>query len=195
MQGSALVPALYLPPAELMRQWIQHDEIVIDTEEFWVKQTLRNRTYILGANGVQSLSVPVQHTGGKPTLTKDIRISYNEPWIRIHKGALFSAYNTSPFFEFFRDDLFGVLDKRPVYMLDLNISLTQLLMKKCRYSGLYSTNSSKAQATDYTALTDFNLLKAQLSPSPSYPQVFSYKHPFAPYLSAVDMLSNLGRLD
>lgn len=194
MAGAAFVPALYLPPAELVRQWISVDEIFVDNSENWIKQTLRNRTYILSANGVQCLSVPVVHTGGKPTRLKDIRISYSEPWVRVHKGALFSAYNTSPYFEFFREDLFQELEKRPVFLWDLNYALMRLILNKARYPGVLSVSEINSQHTDYKTYNNYRELKNEMPAVNPYAQVFSYKLPFTPYLSVIDMLSNLGRI-
>ena len=191
---TAVVSALYLPPVELLRLWCTHQEILVDIEERWIKQTLRNRTYILGANGVQSLSVPVIHTGGLPVKMKDIRISYSQPWVRVHKGALFSAYNTSPYFEYFRDELFHELDKKPEFLIDLNLNLLQLLLKKGRYTGKTGLLSDQPYEIDYKQFSDNDNFISAVPPAASYPQVFSYKFPFIPHLSAIDCLSNLGRI-
>ena len=117
---SVLISSHYLPLREYLYLLLDADVIYVDENEVWQKQTLRNRTYLLGANGVQSLSIPVEHTGGVKTAIKDIKISYHQDWTRVHKGAIFSAYNTSAFFNYFKDDLFAIYDEQPTFLLDFN---------------------------------------------------------------------------
>ena len=195
MSESALVSALYLPPAEWFLALKSYKSLHLDPNELWIKQTLRNRTYILGANGIQCLSVPVKHNGGIPVPIKDIRISYSEPWVRVHKGAFFSAYNTSPFFEFFKDEFFAILDRKPEFLFDLNQALLHLIIKKARLNISIEPFDKDKQTTDLKYLGDRNLLISTLQKVPDYAQVFSYKWPFQPYLSVIDLISNTGKIN
>lgn len=189
-----LLPSVYLPLREFFSAFQDAEKIIIDTDESWQKQTLRNRTYILGANGVQCLTVPVEHTGGIRKLIKEIKISYSEPWIRVHKGALFSAYNTSPFFTFFKDELFAIYDAKPSFLIDLNEQIFRLLLNKLKLKIDISPLSNQTEFIDLKKLADIEDLKKQKHELPAYHQVFSYKQPFCPYLSVIDILSNKGRL-
>lgn len=200
--GIVLLSAHYLPLRELVETCRVHQRIFIDENELWQKQTLRNRTRIIGANGLQVLSVPVQHTGGKRVPVKDIRISYAEDWVRVHKGSLFSAYNRSAFFEFFRAELFHIFDKKPVFLLDLNMSLMRFLFKRLRLPEPEIASSLQEEWTDLRTLHEIGSVSSLLNAGSPYHQVFADRvagsgnscPPFVPYLSVLDTLSNLGRL-
>lgn len=153
---------------------------------------MRNRTRILSANGPCYLSIPVQHNGGIPTPLRDIRISYTEPWIRIHKGALNAAYNTSPFFGYFKEELFTCYDERHAYLWELNLSLLQCCLRKLKWSIPVEIWAQQPTEDDLAEWADFRQLQAMVPPYPFYSQVFSYKYPYEPYLSIVDLLSNKG---
>jgi len=150
----------------------------------------------------QVLSVPVQHTGGKRVPVKDIRISYAEDWVRVHKGALYSAYNRSAFFEFFRDELFLLYDSKPVFLLDLNMSLMRFLFTRLRLPEPEIASSLQEEWTDLRTLHEIGSVTSLLKAGSPYHQVFAERvtgsntshAPFVPYLSVLDTLCNLGRL-
>lgn len=189
---TVLLPSLYLPPAEIFRQLVDADELVIAEDECWEKQTLRSRCQVLGANGIQTLSIPVQHTGGIRKPVKDITISYNEAWVRVHKGAIFSAYNTSSFFTYFREELFDIYDKKPKYLVDFNRDLLHFVLRKLKLKIKINTSNNYNQLIDLKDFTNLSKIQSDLPPIPPYPQVFSYKMPFQPTLSVLDLLSNKG---
>jgi hypothetical protein len=189
---TVILPSLYLPPAEIFLQMKDANELVIAEDDPWEKQTLRSRCQILGANGVQTLSIPVKHTGGVRKPVKDITISYSEAWVRIHKGAIFSAYNTSSFFTYFREDLFAIYDQQPKFLVDFNRQLMQLVLRKLKLNIKINTLSDNTNIVDLKEYTSLEKVKSQFAPIPPYPQVFSYKTPFQPTLSILDLLSNKG---
>jgi hypothetical protein len=181
----------YLPGRIYFSRIFSADKAEICGGNPFQKQTLRNRTYILSPNGAQRLTVPVIHTGGVPLGDGEIRIDYSLPWIREHKGALEAAYNTSPFFEFFRDDLFAIYDAEPGKLYDLNFSILQMLLKKSK-----SVTELISSPDSTIALPDLALINCKQMPSdnsmPSYPQVFAYKFGFVNRLSVIDRLANAG---
>jgi len=188
------VSSCYLPARELLAALSDAGCCHVDIDEPWQKQTLRNRTYILGPNGVQTLTVPVCHTGRITAPIREIRISYAEPWLRVHKGALFSAYNSSPFFEYFRDELFSIFDSKPAYLIDLNESLHEFLRRRLRTEYRMIGKNEAVDYLDRRPLARREVMMATLKPGATYPQVFEYKFPFTPFLSAIDVLSAQGHL-
>jgi hypothetical protein len=191
---SVLISSHYLPLREYLYLMLEADVIYIDENEVWQKQTLRNRTYLLGANGVQSLSIPVEHTDGVKTAIKDIKISYQQPWTRVHKGAIFSAYNTSAFFNFFKDDLFAIYDEQPTFLLDFNQKIVLFLLKKLKFKGSVKTYNGQPVDVDFRQLDSLKLIQQKNIVLEKYNQVFGYKFEFEPNLSVLDVLSNLGRI-
>ena len=73
--------------------------VYIEACENFQKQSYRNRCYFYGADGVQSLQVPILHEGGthKQPIS-EIKIDWSKPWLLQHKRAIISAYRTSAYF-------------------------------------------------------------------------------------------------
>ncbi|CAN5608819.1 WbqC family protein [soil metagenome] len=189
----------YLPLREYLVILSRFDEITLDFHENWKKQTLRNRTFILSANGIQQLGIPVQHTGGKLVPVKEIKISYNDPWLRLHQGALEAAYNTSPFFEFIKDDLWSIYQKKHTYLIDLNTEVLVWMIKKFKLKTklIFAEHTMDSDHADFKKLSypgHKDLQQLTIDQLPEYNQVFGYKFDFQFNLSGIDLLANVGHL-
>lgn len=191
---SVLISSHYLPLREYLSLLLEADVIYVDGNEVWKKQSLRNRTFILGANGVQTLSIPVVHTGGLKTAFNDIQISYEQEWIRVHKGAIFSAYNTSAFFNYFKDEMFAIYEEKPTYLLDFNQKILLLLLKKLKFNGSIETYNDQQVDADFRQLDSLKSIQEKKIVLEKYNQVFGYKFEFATHLSGLDVLANTGRI-
>lgn len=190
---SALFNTSYLPSVEYLKLLSFQDSFQINEEDLWKKKTHRNRCFILSPNGVQCLSVPVS-AKHLTTPIKDVKIDYSQQWIRIHKGALEAAYNTAPYFEFIKDDMWYIFEKKPAYLFDLNQLFLSLLIKKFKLKTVLSEAAS-AEFDDFRKLSDNHATEPIFLKSDNfknYPQVFNYKHPFSSNLSSIDFLSNMG---
>ncbi len=192
--GSFIISSHYLPVRELFAVYSKAKNIYIDADELWQKQTLVNRTYILGANGPLTLSIPVIHDSNKNRKVKDIRICYQLPWIRGHKGALFSAYNTSPFFAFFREELFHLYDRKPAFIYDFNLSLLEFFFSKLKIKIKILNEIPTSGYKDMRPFSKLQTVRKEYQQLAAYTQVFSYKYPFCPYLSLIDKVSNTGNI-
>lgn len=161
------------------------------------KQTYRNRAYIYGANGRQLLTVPILHAGGQTgrQLFKNVRIDNTSPWQKKHWKTLETAYRTSPYFEFFEDDLLPIFHKKYDFLLDLNFdtisALAQCLGLDIQWEEVTQYQDHYADYKDFTSLTI-----AKESPQMSqkaYYQIFGEKHGFLPNLSCLDLLFHEGK--
>jgi len=200
MTETVIASACYFPPAIFFKHFHRAENILLDVHEYFVKQTLRNRAYVCGANGKFSLIVPVKHTGGQLTAMKDIQISYDSPWQKIHWRSLTSAYRNSPYFEFYEDELLPVFSVKEKFLLDLNEKILQTLLKLTdtervvtrteKYVHKYSEDE-----TDIRTLSDPNIFFESLTDvsTKPYPQVFASATRFIPGLSVLDALFNVGR--
>ena len=101
------------------------NEIVIEQEENFPKQTYRNRTNIFGANGKLSLIIPINHTGKR--VMKELEISYAENWQKQHWKSIKIAYQSSPFFEYYEDQLITLYQKEEKYLLDFNLKSISII--------------------------------------------------------------------
>jgi len=109
-----LLSTTYFGPIDYYAEIFQGEEIIIESEESYQKQSYRNRCYIYGANGKLALNIPVTHSkvAGKRVMTKDATIANEFDWQKLHWKSLESAYRTSPYFEFYEDDLRPLFEKK-----------------------------------------------------------------------------------
>ena len=183
-----LLPLCYFAPVFHFLYIRDHKDVLVDASENFSWQTFRSRCLIAGPNGVQQLSVPVKHAGGKKIPYKEVRISYDEPWVRVHTRALETAYGKAPYFPYFREELFDILLKRHDLLFDLNLGLMNALL---RQAGLErELTFTEKYIDDAHGLIDLRLKHEPLMIR--YPQVFEDRHGFIPDLSILDYLFNAG---
>jgi hypothetical protein len=194
-----LLSTAYFAPIKYFSKLAVYPEIFIEQHENFVKQTYRNRTVILGANGPISLIVPVEKGREQKIRIKDLRISYDEEWQRTHWRTIFSAYNSSPFFEYYADDLEPFFRKKCDFLFDLNLQITETIMEILEIE-------VDLKATEEFELIPENCLNYREKISPKahrsandshftaqeYTQVFTEKFGFIPDLSILDVLFNEG---
>src|ERR1035437_8256026 len=105
MINAALFPTAYLPPIQYYAKVAACPNVVFELYEHFPKQTYRNRSYIMSPNGEQMLVVPLKSRTER-IITRDIRISYNDNWQKLHWRSLEAAYRRSAYFEYYENDLF-----------------------------------------------------------------------------------------
>lgn len=186
----------YLPPIVYFKHWITANEIVIDVNEFFVKQTYRNRCTILGADGKLDLIVPI-HKRNSKQLMKEVKISYDDNWKKNHWKSIESAYRSSPYFEFYEDEFFGFYhEKNYELLVEFNMDLIRLILKLLKKQDEFELSKNYVEQTD--GVIDF---RNEISPKnkslnefkqPEYIQVFSDKLGFQKNLSIIDLLFNEG---
>lgn len=191
----ALFPTAYFPSIALTAAMLQSGTIVIEQQESFPKQTHRNRTVILTANGPMTLSVPVVRCNGSHTRTADIGISYAEHWNLIHWRAMEAAYNSSPYFLYYRDGIEQILMQRYDRLTELNEALLKYVFGKLKKPCSISYTDVYAKPCgDILDFRDRYSYKhpEQLPECPRYEQVFSDRMPFNSNVGVLDLLFNLG---
>lgn len=194
MQVIPLLSTAYLPPVSYFSVMRRYGCARIERMENFQKQSYRTRTRIASAEGVQVLSVPILKGEGHHRPISEIEIDYKRDWVTVHKRALDSYYNSAPYFEYYKDDIFSVLDSRPSLLIDLNTRLTELLLEllgiRCELSFTDEYEMSRARQCDFREL--IHPKKPSVCDTKEYYQVFSARTGFIPDLSAVDLLFNEG---
>lgn len=165
------------------------NEIIFETEDNFQKQTYRNRCYIYTAQGKQLLNVPVQHTKEYKQKTKDVKIDYKDDWHKQHLKTLKTAYSSSPFYEFYIDDLLPVFEKKLHFLLDLNFLAHEIVIDALQ---LEIPTKKTLEYEKEPKILDLRIL-AEDKPKLAYNferyiQVFSENHGFIPNLSILDLL-------
>ncbi|MCD8260080.1 MAG: WbqC family protein [Bacteroides sp.] len=200
MKNILLLTSAYLAPVHYYSKLYCYPVVQVEQHEHYIKQTLRNRCTIASANGPQTLSVPIIKPDTPKTPMKDIRISDHGNWRHLHWSAIESAYNSTPFFEYYRDYFQPFYEKKIEFLLDLNEQLCELV---CRLTDLSVTirRTESYQKEPASTIVDIReqtgSRKEFTLPDPHYRivpyyQVFQEKQGFLPGMSMIDLLFNMG---
>ena len=190
---TVLLSTTYFGPVQWYQKLYRSDEAEIEQWESFQKQTYRNRCLIAAPNGIQALTVPVEHTVSP--LIKDLKVSDHGNWRHLHWNALVTAYSESPFFEYYQDDIRPFYEQRWDYLLDYNEAIRTKICElidiqpKVTLTGEYSRSSDN----DYREAIrpKHPAPDPDFTPRPYY-QVYQQKHGFLPNLSILDLLFNMG---
>jgi hypothetical protein len=194
MADKLLISTAYLPTVEYFALIYTAKSVFIEKEENYLKQTYRNRCYILSAHGPQLLSVPVYLGSVHKTRVKDIRIDYSKRWQQVHLRAMTSSYNASPYFEFYFDNIERIISKNHEFLLDLNMAVTESLLR------ILNIDKTLTYTTEFELLDkNLNDYRYKIAPKSGstysqkkYLQVFDTGKGFVPNLSVIDLIFNLG---
>jgi hypothetical protein len=195
IEKGAVLPLFYLPPIAYFKELNSYNpDFVIEKQEHFPKQTYRNRANIYSPDGVLTLVVPVVKGSKVHTPVKDVRISYDFNWQRLHWMGLQGCYRRSAYFEYYEDDFAPFYEMKEEWLFDYNEKLLTLLLRLLKIKAtLTFTDSYEAK---YPGLTD---LRSPINPKKEYPfqqkpyfQVFEERHGFMKNLSIVDLLFNQG---
>lgn len=199
INSSVLLSATYLGPIRYFTKFLFYDEIWLETHEHYSKQTYRNRCDIYGANGKLSLIIPVLKGNEHKILITDLKIDYNKKWQKLHLKGIESAYRSSPFFEFFIDELSGFYSKKYEFLFDFNMKILWTLLKildinpEIKYTEKYYLPVKSNMIDMRDEINPKHLFQSDRHFIPvKYKQVFSEKHGFIGNLSIIDLIFNMG---
>lgn len=188
-----LLHPTYFPSISHYATLIQAEKVVFEMEDNFQKQTNRNRMYIYSPNGIQLLNIPIKHCSTNNKY-KDTKIEPDFNWQKQHFKSLEAAYRTSPFFEYFEDDIAPIFQKKHTFLLDLNLEVFELVNQCLGIS--ISPEKTIEYFHEVNDVNDFRFLangKKDQTQCEPYTQVFGEKHGFLNNLSIVDLLFNEGR--
>ena len=193
-----LLSSAYLPNIQYFSKLLSYSEILIEIHDTYQKQSYRNRTTILGANGPLDLVIPVKRPSRNKTRTRDVLLDYDMPWQKTHWKAILSAYNHSPFFEIFEPEFSPAFTKHFKYLIDWNFYLIDLILQMTATPVHYRLSDSFLHIPASHDFRDSIHPKKRMQKADPdfiplvYFQVFERKNGFVPNLSFVDLLFNEG---
>ena len=191
--------------------------LLLDTVQY-VKSEYENRCKIKTVNGEQWLTVPVT-TPKINTLARDVKISKNVDWKKLHKKTITFNYSKSPYFDEFESLSNNIYNEKLEFLVELNILLitkinnilgidtplvlasdlpeqnikgTELLLFYCEElnADSYISGSGGKQYLNEELFRDKNVsLEYQNYVPITYPQRFGN---FIQNLSVIDLIFNCG---
>jgi len=186
----------YLAPVEYYSAIANAKTVFVEQFDFYQKQTYRNRCHIAAANGVMALSIPVEKSSGEKILMRDVRISEHNDWQINHWRSIESAYNSTPFFEYYKDDLLPFFTRNWTFLWDFNQEIQTKILELLDLQPVICFTEVYKNKLDDAFLdlreTIHPKKESQLSSLKPYYQVFEQRYGFQPNLSIIDLLFNMG---
>ena len=189
MLNNPLLPTAYFGPISYYAILLQHPNCRIELNEHFIKQSIRNRCDIYGANGKLRLSIPKERKGSSKTIIRNLKISYRNNWQKQHWNAIESAYNSSPFFEYYKDELKPFFEEKEEYLVKFNSKLQNTILRMLHQENIIKNTTEYLHKGDFFDLRNY---RWKLKNQEKYDQVFMEKQGFIPNLSVLDLLFNLG---
>ena len=191
-----MVPTLtiaWFPPTEYFALLAKYSSVYIEACEHYQKQSYRNRCRIYAADGPQLLNFPVRHREGTFNLPiREIEVDYSTPWVEKAERCIETAYRSSAFFEYYRAELFAILDAHPATLWELDMRIIRFFLDKIGLrTELVPTTEFAAEHVDIHPKRPNAILQENGLDRPYY-QVFADRHGFVPNLSVMDLLFNEG---
>ncbi len=192
--NNILIHPSYFPSISTFVAIAQSDLVSFEMDDNFQKQTNRNRMYIYSPNGIQLLNIPIKHSKTAHQKTKEVKLETAFDWQKQHFKSLEAAYRTSPFFEYFEDDISPIFQKKHTFLMDLNME-TMAIVSKC-LGLIFDYNETDEYFHTVSDKTDLRNLvngKKDTSVFEPFTQVFGEKHGYLNNLSILDLLFNEGR--
>ncbi len=198
-----LLHPVYFGPVSQYIAIVNSQKVIFENEDNYQKQTYRNRMYIYDSNGKLPLTIPIRHLssfGEKQKNPKDhqkykeVKIENDFEWQKQHWRALKASYQTSPFFEFYEDDIFPLYHKKFDFLIDFNYACLKTIIEWLQMTFQYEKTQEYAlKPKNLTDLRHLVNAKPQIVfKNTRYAQVFESKYGFIPDLSILDLIFHMG---
>lgn len=192
MNNKILLPIFYLPPISWFSVFLDpENEITFEQFENFPKQTYRNRTVIYGANGKLPLIIPIKHTGKREL--KDVEISFVEDWQKLHWKSIKTAYQSTPYFEYYEDKLKVIFDEKVDSLIEFNLKALKIVLNILKTEKDFTLTEEYFKSPESVNYRErFSAKSESEQEFGEYYQSFSNKNGFIKDLSILDLICNIG---
>tara|TARA_B100001113_G_C20932122_1_gene544866 strand:- start:153 stop:809 length:657 start_codon:yes stop_codon:yes gene_type:complete len=192
---TTIIHPTYFPNIEHFSHLLRSKSLSFEINDFYQKQTLRNRTSIYSPNGRLNLVIPVKFSSKKKERLKDIKICNDIKWQKNHLKSIQTAYRNSPYFEFFEDYFSEIFEKKEKFLVDVSIKSIEIIFKilelEFKYTFTKEYNSQYGTENDLRNISN-KKGKAVKNLTNQYTQVFENKFGYIHNLSTIDLIFNEG---
>ncbi|MGB1830873.1 MAG: WbqC family protein, partial [Flavobacteriaceae bacterium] len=125
----AVITPAYLPNIYYLSWLLNQEKIFFTADTHYQKQTYRNRCEIYGPNGKLKLTIPITHKKAQlHQKENEAQIAFVSAWQKQHWKSLCAAYRSSPYFEFYEDDIHPFYTNKTALLLEFNLALLEKIM-------------------------------------------------------------------
>ncbi len=117
----------FLPCIGVFQCYAQATEIILEAQENYQKGSYRNRCHIIGANGLQRLSIPLASGKNNQLNIQEVQISDQQDWARQHWQSIRSAYGNAPFYFYYADQLEAEIRASGRTLWEYNLRLLKVI--------------------------------------------------------------------
>lgn len=189
LNNQIILPTSYFGPIPYYSILVKSDNYVLEKHENFIKQSVRSRCIINSSSGKLNLSIPRIRKNSSKTKIKDIRICYNEPWQKIHLRSIITCYNSSPFFDYYKEKISKIFNLKEKFLIDFSLKSHLIVMdflklnQNINYTKFFENinNSTDYRNYGFCSKEDYK-----------YDQVYFTKNDFIKDLSILDLIFNLG---
>ena len=189
LNNQIILPTSYFGPIPYYSILVKSDNYILEKYENFIKQTLRSRCIINSSTGKLNLSIPRVRKNSSKTKIKDIRICYNEPWQKIHLRSIISCYNSSPFFDYYKEKISKIFDVKEKFLIDFSLKSHLLVMDFLKLNQNINHTKFFKNINNSTDYRNYGFCSKE---DYKYDQVYFTKNDFIRDLSVLDLIFNLG---
>lgn len=197
--NSYLTENQFFAPISVFSDLVKYDSLLIESQENYQKRGFRNRCIIDSAQGPLTLSIPLAKGKNEKMPIREVKISFDTNWQRLHLESIKSSYGNSPYFDHVYPDMIKIYQSADTFLYDLNMNALQWIVSFIEIDMVISETQTYEKRYDAASHKDVrNQLKSNNYTTSNidyqrYAQVFEENHSFLPNLSILDLIFCTGK--
>ncbi len=188
----AIFTSAYFAPISYYIEILKYDKIIIESQENYQKKSYRSRCYIAGPFGKQMLNIPINRPNANQTKIQEAVLATDQNWKKQHWNSITTAYNSSPFFLYYQDEIEAVIFGKQTTLWELNNDILKLTLEILQLKTTIEYNSEYQRSTENIEDYRSSINSKNTVNNSEYIQVFGDKNGFINDLSILDLIFNLG---
>ena len=194
--NNIIIELQYFPCVHAMKAMVASHHLCIEHWEHYCKMSFRNRSIIVGSNGLINLSIPLKEGRQQRNRITEVKIDNTVKWQDQHWRSIESCYARAPYFEYFEMKFKQFYQQPYESLFEYNLAILKTLLSVFKSTTTITLSESYLPTLiDHTDLRNVYLPKnysANIINPIKYTQVFEDKNGFLPNLSCIDFICSEG---